>query len=138
MNRKMPDTSLIKDYLKDKHIILPLCISIILVISIYINELVIFIFPIVPIIYGWKTRNLLGSVIMGMLPIMLLFLNLHITNLDNYTPEQLRYMLTYISKLMVIGGINGYLVAKLSKKYSIPMLIIGSFMWYTLFITGID
>jgi hypothetical protein len=138
MNGKMPDTSIIKNYLKDNHILLPLCLSITLVISVYVNELVIFIFPIVPIIYGWKTRNVLGSVLMGILPIMFLFLNLHINNLDNYTPERLKYMVTYISKLIAIGGINGYLAVKLPKKYSIPLLIIVSYIWYALFISGID
>ncbi len=118
--------------------LLALCLSIILVILIYVNELVIFIFPIVPIIYGWKTRNVLGSVLIGMLPIFLFFLYLYINNLDIYTPDRLKYVLPYIFKLMAIGGINGYLASKLPKRYSIPLVIIWSYIWYMLFISGID
>lgn len=137
MNRKKLDVSTIKTYLSN-YVLLSLYLSFLLYLLVYANELVIFIYPIVPLVYGWKTKNVTGSVLIGMLPITFLFLDLHMANLENYTPGRFDYVIAYFAKLIILGGINGYLAAKLPKQYFILLLIIGTFVWYALFMSGID
>ena len=50
----------------------------------------VFIFPIAPAIYGTKTRDTIGSVIVGMVPIILLFLDIHLENLHDLEPERFK------------------------------------------------
>lgn len=111
-------------------------------ISYAISTITILIFPITPIIYGWVTKDKVGSIVVGAVPIFvsLFFGNLFFGNLiynNGFSISRFFTILVYTVSLATLGGLAGYFSSKKEFKYLIISIFFGT-LWISVFLSGID
>jgi hypothetical protein len=96
---------------------------------------IIFLFPAVPIIYGWITKNEIGAILVGVLPIMGFLLLL---NFDYFYPfpdlKRIVEVLAYGGSLSIISGLEGYFA---SKRMILIAILLGA-LWFFIFLSGFN
>jgi hypothetical protein len=94
-----------------------------------------FLFPAAPVIYGWITKNRLGSILVGAIPIMGFLLLL---NFGYFYPspdlERIIRVVAYGVCLSTVAGLEGYFASKTI----IPIAILLGVLWFFIFLVGID
>jgi ABC-type polysaccharide/polyol phosphate export permease len=102
-----------------------------------LSLIIILLFPVTPVIYGWITRDHVGAMIIGILPMFLLGLIIPARSGD--FPES-RWIITgivYWGMLMLLAGLAGYFAAKKELKYLIvSVFLIG--VWFAVFVSGLN
>ena len=93
-------------------------------------------FPAVPIIYGWMTKNEIGATLAGVLPILVFLISL---NLYFYFPnlERIIEVIAYGGRLSIIAGSGGYFASKRIIPVAILLPILLGVLWLCIFATGI-
>ncbi|WP_135605146.1 hypothetical protein [Methanococcoides sp. NM1] len=93
-----------------------------------------FLLPIAPIMYGLITRDKIGSVIIGVIPVIGLFLNIYLSLIisGDFTSMD---TLTYFGILAVLGGLEGYFASIKEIQYNI-LAICCFLFWVVFFIRG--
>lgn len=97
----------------------------------------IFLFPATPIIYGLITRDKIGSVMVGAMPIVgtIIFGMLLSGQLDDIPDMmQIVYLVAYFGSLSVVGGLEGYFA---SKGESMVAIAFGA-LWVLVLFSGFD
>jgi len=105
-----------------------------------ISILSIFVYPLAPIFYGLKTKDRIGSVIVGTVPILCLFYELHLSSfIAGNIPETDRIIdvVTYFGSLTIIGGLEGYYASK-EKIDSLIVAVVFMIIWVSIFLNGLD
>lgn len=100
----------------------------------------IFAYPIAPIFYGLQTKNRIGSIIVGTVPILCLFYELHLNSfIAGNVPETERIInvFTYFGSLTIIGGLEGYYASK-EQFDSLIIAIVLAIFWISIFLNGLD
>ena len=100
----------------------------------------IFVYPIAPIFYGLQTKNRIGSIIVGTVPILCLFYELHLNSfIAGNVPETKRIInvFTYFGSLTIIGGLEGYYASK-EQFDSLIIAIVLVIFWISIFLNGLD
>jgi hypothetical protein len=93
---------------------------------------------IAPIVYGWKTCDSKGAVIIGVLPFLFAMTVPRVVSGDLLpgTPSVVNTVL-YIAVLCILGGLEGYFASLHGKKFlGIALVLAGAWFWF--FLTGID
>lgn len=99
-----------------------------------------FVYPIAPIFYGLQTKDRIGSVIVGTVPILCLFYELHLNSfIAGNVPETERIIdiFTYFGSLTIIGGLEGYYASK-EQFDSLIIAIVLAIFWISIFLNGLD
>jgi len=95
--------------------------------------------PAAPIIYGWITRNKIGSIVVGTVPYIgfLLYLT-HISG-ELYDIDVIQFIKGIFSLVIIsiVGGLEGYYASK-GIKEGLKLAILLGVAWMLLFIRGID
>lgn len=93
-------------------------------------------FPAVPIIYGWITKNEIGATLAGVLPILVFLISI---NLYFYFPnlERIIEVIAYGGRLSIIAGSGGYFASKRIIPVAILLPILLGVLWLCIFATGI-
>ncbi|SES68676.1 hypothetical protein SAMN04488587_0582 [Methanococcoides vulcani] len=93
-----------------------------------------FLLPIAPIMYGLITRDKIGSVIIGVIPVIGLFLNIYLSLIisGDFTSMD---TLAYFGILAVLGGLEGYFASIKEIQYNI-LAICCFLFWVVFFIRG--
>lgn len=100
----------------------------------------IFVYPMAPIFYGSQTKDRLGSIIVGTVPTLCLFYELHLSSfIAGNIPETERIIdiFTYFGSLIIIGGLEGYYASK-EKIESLIIAIVFAIFWISIFLNGLD
>ncbi|MGC9445180.1 MAG: hypothetical protein ACP5E9_09690, partial [Candidatus Methanospirareceae archaeon] len=102
-----------------------------------IETILIIMLPILPILYGLKLRDKIGSILMGILPFSVIFIIILIESLlsSNYTSGRAVRTISYWFILIVIAGLEGYFASK--GKGSLIIAIGLLITWYLWFLSGI-
>lgn len=103
-----------------------------------IETFLIFILPMLPIIYGYMTRDTVGAILMGVLPFFGLFSVLMFGELDSSlsTMRWLTRAIPFWLILIIIAGLEGYFASK--RKMSSLFVAIGLYsLWILWFLSGI-
>lgn len=93
-----------------------------------------FLLPIAPITYGLITRDKIGSVIIGVVPVVGLFLDIYLSLIisgDFISME----ILAYFGILAILGGLEGYFASIKEIQYNI-LAICCFLFWVVFFIRG--
>jgi hypothetical protein len=94
-------------------------------------------FPAVPIVYGWITKNEIGAILVGVLPIVGFFIFLILLTLHNLPPHIfLKWIVDVISyggRLSIIAGSGGYFASK----RVVPVAILLGIPWFFIFLSMI-
>ena len=107
-----------------------------------IGNVVILLFPIAPIIYGWISRDKIGSIIVGTVPVVVSFLygtgGLY-DHHDGVISIAIHFIeRNYLIGLMAfVGGLEGYYASQ-GKKDELKFAILLGVAWTLLFIRGIN
>jgi len=100
---------------------------------------IILLLPVAPIVYGWKTADKNGAIIIGMLPIIgIAFIGTLAagTKIGYALPSTWIRSVAYFGSLSVIGGLEGYLAAK--KEVTCILMAIGlGILWILTLLSGI-
>lgn len=107
---------------------------------VFIVVINIFIYPIAPIFYGLQTKDRIGSIIVGTLPTLCLFYELHLSSfIAGNIPETERIIniFTYFGSLTIIGGLEGYFASK-EQFDSLIIAIVFVIFWISIFLNGLD
>ncbi len=103
-----------------------------------IETFLIFILPMLPIIYGYITRDKVGAVLMGVMPFLGLFSVILFGELDS-SISAMRWLTRAIPfwlVLIIIAGLEGYFASK--RKMSALFVAIGLYiLWILWFLSGI-
>jgi hypothetical protein len=93
---------------------------------------------IAPIVYGWKTCDTKGAVLIGVLPILFVMTVPRIVSgeLPWDAPLFMHTVLT-IAMLCIIGGLEGYF-ASLHEKKSLVLAIVLAGLWIFVFLSAIE
>jgi hypothetical protein len=93
---------------------------------------------IAPLVYGWKTCDAKGTVIIGVLPFLFAMTVPRVVSgeLPRDTPVFVHTVL-YIVDLCVIGGLEGYFASWHEKK-SLVLAIALAGLWILVFLSGIE
>ncbi|BBL65221.1 hypothetical protein [Methanosarcina mazei] len=100
----------------------------------------IFVYPLAPIFYGLQTKDRIGSVIVGTVPILCLFYELHLNSfIAGNVPETERILdiFTYFGSLAIIGGLEGYYASK-EQFDSLIIAVVLAIFWISIFLNGLD
>ncbi|RXA21888.1 hypothetical protein EQO05_01280 [Methanosarcina sp. MSH10X1] len=100
----------------------------------------IFTYPVAPIFYGLKTENRIGSVMIGTVPILCLFYELHLNSFiagDIPETERIVDIFTYFGSLTTVGGLEGYYASK-EKIDSLIIAVVFMISWISIFLSGLD
>ncbi len=92
--------------------------------------------PLAPIIYGLLTGDRIGSVIIGVIPVIGLFLDIYlglIVSGEFISTETL----AYFGILAILGGLVGYFAARKEIEYNILSICCFLF-WMVIFVRGIN
>ncbi|SFM79731.1 hypothetical protein [Methanolobus profundi] len=114
-------------------------LSVILFLLVFVSEIVFFAYTVVPIIYGWFSRDKIGSIIVGVVPVLGFLLSgiLVLTGTHDQDTSRIGIAILYFGTLAIIGGMGGYFGAKRKKMYLIPVIIL-SCIWFMIFISGLN
>jgi len=97
----------------------------------------ILIFPLAPIIYGRVTKDQVGSIIVGVIPIVVIsFYGNFILGNTSQMSRILR-VIDYTGSLAIIGGLEGYFASKKRRRY-ILIAIFSGILWILVFLSGIN
>ncbi|WP_410508646.1 hypothetical protein RSJ42_18245 [Methanosarcina hadiensis] len=100
----------------------------------------IFVYSVAPIFYGLQTKDTAGSIIVGTVPTLCLFYELHLRSfIAGIFPEIERIIdiFTYFGSLIIIGGLEGYYASK-EKIDSLIISIVFAIFWISTFLNGFD
>ncbi|HOW15574.1 MAG: hypothetical protein QUS12_01265 [Methanosarcina sp.] len=100
----------------------------------------IFVYPVAPIFYGLQTKDRIGSIIVGTVPILCLFYELHLNSfIAGNVPETERILdiFTYFGSLAIIGGLEGYYASK-EQFDSLIIAVVLAIFWISIFLNGLD
>ncbi|WP_394698010.1 hypothetical protein [uncultured Methanolobus sp.] len=122
-----------------KQLFYSLGLSITLFLLIFVFEPIFLLYSVVPIIYGWVSRDKIGSTVVGVVPTFGFLLYGMLILIGTYDADMSRIKMTlvYFGSLAGIGGMGGYFGAKRKKEYLI-LIIFLSCIWFMIFISGID
>jgi hypothetical protein len=100
-----------------------------------------FLLPVIPIIYGWVTKDKVGGIVTGVVPITSLLIYGIFSGISTHPyAYDLSYILTmtvYIGALDVLGGGAGYLASE--RKIGHLLVAIGlSIAWILVIFSGIN
>jgi hypothetical protein len=91
-----------------------------------------------PVVYGWRTRDTNGAVLIGILPF--LFVMTVIRFLSGNMPATSHHLVNtilYIALLCIIGGLEGYFASRPDWKFrGVAIILAGA--WLCVFLSGID
>ena len=96
----------------------------------------ILLFPAIPIIYGWITKNEIGAILAGVLPIIGVFILLNFY-LSPPNLERIVVVIAYGGRLSIIAGSAGYFASKRIIPVAILLPILLGVPWFFIFCTGI-
>jgi hypothetical protein len=102
-----------------------------------IEIILIIILPMSPIIYGFKLRDKVGSILIGILPFSIIFIIILVESLfsSNPTIDMVVRTIFYWFILILIAGLEGYFASK--GKGSLIIAIGLLITWYLWFFSGI-
>ncbi|WP_445475699.1 hypothetical protein ACT9XH_02880 [Methanococcoides methylutens] len=122
-------------------VIVPLLVSALIVVSSLtifshgLLELVgLLLYPASPIIYGWVTRDKVGAVIVGTVPIVAFFLypDYAAGYLYDFDMAQTVELVIFLLRIMIIGGLGGYFASKRELKFLIVAIAL-VILWFLVF-----
>ncbi|MCM1986310.1 hypothetical protein [Methanococcoides seepicolus] len=93
-----------------------------------------FLLALAPIMYGLITRDKIGSVIVGVLPVVGLFLYFYSSSIISREFISME-ILTYFGILVILGGLEGYFASIKEIQYNI-LAICCFLFWVVFFIRG--
>ncbi|WP_048174459.1 hypothetical protein [Methanosarcina siciliae] len=102
-----------------------------------ISTITILIFPITPIIYGWVTKDKVGSIVVGVTPIIVVLLYGNFILGSTYYMNRILKVIVYTGSLATLGGLAGYFSSKREFKYLIISIFFG-ILWIPVFLSGIN
>jgi hypothetical protein len=100
-----------------------------------------FLLPVIPIIYGWVTKDKVAGIVIGVIPLTSLMIYGHFSGINThpyiYNLSYILKVIAYIGALDVLGGGAGYLA---SERKTGPLLVaIGlSIAWILVIFSGIN
>jgi hypothetical protein len=92
--------------------------------------------PLAPIIYGLLTGDRIGSVIIGVIPVIGLFLDIYLGLIVSGEFIETE-TLAYFGILIILGGMEGYFASKKEIEYNILSICCFLF-WMVIFVRGIN
>jgi hypothetical protein len=108
--------------------------------KITLDEMV-FLLPVIPIIYGWVTKDKVGGIIVGAVPITSLMIYGHFLGISThpytYGLSYILKVIAYIGVLDVLGGGTGYLASE-RKIGHLLVAICLSIAWMLVIFSGIN
>ena len=122
-----------------KQLFYSLGLSITLFLLVFVFEPIFILYSVVPIIYGWVSRDKIGSIIVGVVPTLEFLLLGILILVGTYDADMSRIKMTiiYFGSLAFIGGMGGYFGAKRKKEYLILVIFL-SCIWFMIFTSGIN
>jgi hypothetical protein len=93
---------------------------------------------IVPLAYGWYTKDTTGAVLIGLLPFLLTMIIVRLW--PGSSVEDTSYLVKsvlYIGSLCVVGGLEGYFAA-MHEKRSLVLAAAFAGLWALVFLSGIN
>jgi len=108
--------------------------------KIALGEMV-FLLPVIPIIYGWVTKEKVGGIVVGVVPITSLMIYGHLSGISThpqtYSLSYILKVIAYIGALDVLGGGAGFLASE--RKTGYLLVAIGlSIVWVLVIFSGIN
>ncbi|WP_129598152.1 hypothetical protein [Methanohalophilus profundi] len=108
--------------------------------KIALGEMV-FLLPVIPIIYGWVTKDKVGGIVVGVVPITSLMIYGHFLGISahpyTYGLSYILKVTAYIGVLDVLGGGAGYLASE-RKIGHLLVAICLSIVWMLVIFSGIN
>lgn len=102
-----------------------------------VSIITILIFPISPIIYGRITKDELGSIIVGAIPIVAVLFYGNFILGSTYHMSRILRVIGYTGSLAIIGGAEGYFASKERIEYILIAICLG-ILWILAFLNGIN
>jgi hypothetical protein len=102
-----------------------------------VSLMIILLLPVAPVIYGWITRDQVGALIIGIIPMFLLGLIIPVVSGDFPGGRWVITGIIYWGILMVIAGLAGYSAAKKELKYLVVSVILTG-VWFAVFVSGLN
>lgn len=102
-----------------------------------ISTITILIFPIAPIIYGWIIKDEVGSIVVGVIPIVAVLFYGNFILGSTYHMSRILEVIAYAGSLAIIGGIEGYFASKKRIEHLLIAICLG-ILWILVFLSGID
>ena len=106
-------------------------------ISYAISTITILIFPIAPIIYGRITGDEIGSIVVGVIPIVIVLFYGNFILGSTYHISRILKVIAYTGSLAFIGGVEGYFASKKKIEHLLIAICLG-ILWISVFLSGID
>jgi len=106
----------------------------------YLEIPVMFMIPAAPLIYGWITRDKIGSIVVGIIPWFGFMMSIAIMSgsiYDFFSPIKFIELIFYYGIYSIVGGLAGYFASKRDIAYLLIAIIL-AMGWITIFISGID
>lgn len=93
--------------------------------------------PAAPIIYGWVTKDKVGAIVVGVLPIssILLYGNFILGNV--YSVSNILKVIAYAGVFTILGGMAGYLASKRRMRDILVAIGLGV-VWILVYLSGLD
>lgn len=102
---------------------------------------VLFMIPATPLIYGWVTRDKIGSVVVGIIPLFGFRMSIMIMSgsiYDHFSPVKfIELILYHYVSYSIVGGLAGHFASKRDISNLLIAIILEIF-WILIFISGID
>jgi hypothetical protein len=104
----------------------------------YASVIALIITILAPLVYGWYSRDRIGAVLIGTLPVFMVsgFIRIIIGN-DTMGSGYLAGSVVYIISLIVLGGLEGYFAAKKTRGHLLIALLLAA-LWAGIFFSGIN
>ncbi|ABE51283.1 NosD domain-containing protein [Methanococcoides burtonii] len=106
----------------------------------YLEIPVMFMIPATPLIYGWITRDKIGSIVVGIIPWFGFMMSIAIMSgsiYDFFSPIKFIELIFYYGIYSIVGGLAGYFASKRKIEYLLIAIVL-AMGWITIFLSGID